>query len=76
MYAYVTLKEGVTTDSDELMAELKKSVKDKIASYAVPEILQVKTIVLFTPQPFHPWCPDGRVAGKSLPGLYLRSRKV
>ena len=25
---------------------------------------------------FHPLCPDGQVAGKSLSGLYLRNRKV
>ena len=25
---------------------------------------------------FHPWCPDGRAAGKSLSGLYLRNHKV
>ena len=43
MYAYVTLKEGIDTDPELLMSDLKKSVKDKIASYAVPEIMQVKS---------------------------------
>ena len=28
-------------DTEELVAELKKSVKDKIASYEVPELMQV-----------------------------------
>ena len=42
MYAYVTLKEHVTKSSDEIIKELRATVKQKIASYAVPEMMQVR----------------------------------
>ncbi|XP_070578293.1 acetyl-coenzyme A synthetase 2-like, mitochondrial [Ptychodera flava] len=41
VYAYITLKEGVTEPEDQIMKELKELVKTQIASYAVPEMIQV-----------------------------------
>jgi hypothetical protein len=43
IYAFVTLKEHVTEPLDQVLSELKHLVKTKIASYAVPEMMQVST---------------------------------
>ena len=41
IYAYVTLKDGVETPEEKIISELKAAVKKQIASYAVPEMIQV-----------------------------------
>ncbi|XP_064623292.1 acetyl-coenzyme A synthetase 2-like, mitochondrial [Lineus longissimus] len=41
VYAFVTLMEDVTEPRDEILKELKDLVKRKIASYAVPEMIQI-----------------------------------
>ena len=41
VYAYVTLKEGVTQPRDEIIAELRAMVKKSIGSFAVPEIVAI-----------------------------------
>ena len=44
IYAYTTLKEGVDVVPDDLRADLKAIVKEKIGSFAVPEIIQVRNL--------------------------------
>ncbi len=41
VYAYVTLKENVKTDEEDLKKELKMMVKKAIGGHAVPEMIQV-----------------------------------
>ena len=41
VYAYVTLKEGVTQSPDEIVAELRAMVKQSIGGFAVPELVQI-----------------------------------
>ena len=45
VYAYVTLKDGVTESHDQIRQELKDLVKKNIAGYAVPQIIQVRKFV-------------------------------
>ena len=40
VYAYVILKDGVSTDS-KTEAELRAIVRQKIAAYALPDVIQV-----------------------------------
>ena len=42
VYAYVTLKDEITEPEDQIIQELKDIVKQKIAGYAVPEMIQVR----------------------------------
>ena len=42
VYAYVTLKDDVTEPEGQIIQELKDIVKQKIAGYAVPEMIQVR----------------------------------
>ena len=42
VYAYITLKEHVTEPHEQIEAEMRAHVKQKIASYAVPDLMQVK----------------------------------
>ena len=44
IYVYTTLKEGVDVVPDDLRADLKAIVKEKIGSFAVPEIIQVRNL--------------------------------
>ena len=41
VYAYITLKEHVTEPHEQIEAEMRAVVKQKIASYAVPDMMQV-----------------------------------
>lgn len=41
VYAYVTLKEGITQDPEEILKELRAMVKSSIGSFAVPELIQI-----------------------------------
>ncbi len=41
VYAFITLKDHVTEPTDQIVQELKATVRQKIAAYAVPEIIQV-----------------------------------
>jgi len=41
VYAYITLKEDVTEDPKTIISELKQSVRQQIAGYAVPEMVQI-----------------------------------
>ena len=41
VYAFVTLKEEVSEPIDQIIKELKVTVKEQIAAYAVPEMIQV-----------------------------------
>ena len=43
VYAYVTLKEDITEPPEDIIQELKTMVKSHIASYAVPQMVQVGT---------------------------------
>ena len=45
VYAYVTLKEGVTESQEHIIQELRTLVKQHIASYAVPEMVQVGALL-------------------------------
>ena len=40
IYAYVTLKHGCD-DDDKIITDLKMIVRQKIAAYAVPDLIQV-----------------------------------
>ena len=40
IYAYVTLKDGCCTEN-QIEAELKAIVRQKIAAYALPDVIQV-----------------------------------
>ena len=42
IYAYTTLKEGAEFVPDDLRADLRAIVKEKIGSFAVPEVIQVR----------------------------------
>ena len=43
VYAYITLKEhDIDETEDEIIRDLQKLVKSKIAGYAVPEMVQVR----------------------------------
>lgn len=41
IYAYVTLKEGNNIEAEKFKEEIKNLVKKQIASYAIPDIIQV-----------------------------------
>ena len=41
IYAYVVLKENVTEPESDIIKELKDSVKKNVASFAVPDRVQV-----------------------------------
>lgn len=41
IYAYIVLKDGVTTPDDLIVSELKGLVKSRIAAYAQPDVIQV-----------------------------------
>ncbi|XP_030854852.1 acetyl-coenzyme A synthetase 2-like, mitochondrial [Strongylocentrotus purpuratus] len=41
VYAYVTLKDDVTESEGDIIKELKALVRQKIAAYAVPDIIQI-----------------------------------
>ena len=41
IYAYVVLKTSSAHDKQDLVKEMQKLVRDKIAAYAVPEHIQV-----------------------------------
>lgn len=43
MYAFVILKDDVTESDEDIIKELKALVRQKIAAYAVPDIIQVRT---------------------------------
>lgn len=43
IYAYVVLKESSIESKDQLMDEMKSMVKTKIAGYAVPDYIQVRS---------------------------------
>ena len=45
IYAYVTLKDDITEPQDQIIQELKDIVKQKIAGYAVPEMIQVRSFI-------------------------------
>ena len=60
---------------------------DRISNCPLDRVLTYKNLIYLlnlqfcTQKPlreysFHPWWADGRSAGKSLSGLYLRNRKV
>ncbi len=49
IYAYVILKDGVTTPEETIITELRAAVKKQIASYAVPEMIQVLYLCLLFP---------------------------
>lgn len=41
IYAYATLKDDATISAEDLRKELKAIVREKIGSFAVPEVIQV-----------------------------------
>ena len=46
VYAYVILKDHVEKSTDEIKRELRSTVKEQIASYAVPELMQVGVFII------------------------------
>ena len=44
IYAYITLKERVSLSDEEIENDLRQMVKEKIAAYAVPEMMQVTVL--------------------------------
>ena len=44
IYAYATLKDDAVISPDDLRKELKAIVRQKIGSFAVPEVIQVKFV--------------------------------
>lgn len=47
VYAYVILKDGVSADS-KTETELRAIVRQKIAAYALPDVIQVRTSTLMS----------------------------
>ncbi len=45
VYAYVSLKEDVSIDEQQFKGELKAMVKKAIGAHAVPEMIQVSSII-------------------------------
>lgn len=45
IYAYATLKDDAVISPDDLRKELKAIVRQKIGSFAVPEVIQVKFVL-------------------------------
>ncbi|XP_022094939.1 acetyl-coenzyme A synthetase 2-like, mitochondrial isoform X2 [Acanthaster planci] len=41
IYAYIILKEGVSESEEDIIKELKQAVRQKIAAYAVPDLIQI-----------------------------------
>ena len=42
IYAFVILKDGVTDSDEEMAQSLKKLVRKKIGSFAVPQLVMVR----------------------------------
>lgn len=41
VYAYIVLKDGYSSSTEQIINEAKSAVRKNIASYAVPEYIQV-----------------------------------
>lgn len=46
IYAYATLKDDATISAEDLRKDLKGIVRQKIGSFAVPEVIQVTLLEL------------------------------
>jgi acyl-coenzyme A synthetase/AMP-(fatty) acid ligase len=46
IYAFVTLKERLDESEDEIKSELRQLVREQIAAYAVPDVIQVTDLTM------------------------------
>lgn len=48
VFAFIVLKEDFHSTQEEIMADLRKLVRSKIAGYAIPEVFLVRRTLVYT----------------------------